>query len=52
MATIIAKVKIKNKKIGNYEFEIFYIKHLMYLISNFLLNVYKLKNKIRSLFFK
>lgn len=51
--TIIAK-KVKNKKykkIGNYEFEIFYIKHLMYLISNFLLNVYKLKNKIRSLIF-
>lgn len=51
--TIIAK-KVKNKKykkIGNYKFEIFYIKHLMYLISNFLLGLYKFKNKIRSIIF-
>ena len=47
--TIIAK-KIKNKKykmIGNYKFEIFYIKYLVFLISNIMLLIQKIKIKIR-----
>ncbi len=51
--TIIAK-KIKKKeyeKIGNYKFELFYIKYLVFLISNILLLVHKIKIKIRGIIF-
>ncbi len=51
--TIIAK-KIKKKefnKIGNYNFEIFYIKYLVFLISNIMLFVHKIKIKIRKIIF-
>lgn len=49
--TIIAK-KVKSKKykrIGNYKFEIFYIKYLVFLISNILLYLHKFKIKIREM---
>ena len=51
--TIIARKikKKKYKKIGNYKFEIFYIRHLVFLISNIMLLVHKMKINLR-LFFK
>ncbi len=50
--TIIAKKsKIKNyKMIGNYKFEIFYIRYLVFLISNIFLLLHKIKIKMRKFF--
>ncbi len=51
--TIIAK-KIKKKKfykIGNFNFEVFYIKYLVFLISNIMLFVHGIKIKIRKIIF-
>lgn len=51
--TIIAK-KVKNKKyerVGNYKFEIFYIRYLVFLISNIFLYLHKIKIKLREVLF-
>ncbi len=50
--TVIAKkTKKKNYKIiGNYKFEIFYIRYLVFLISNIFLFLHKIKIKMRKLF--
>ena len=51
--TIIAK-KVKNKKyerIGNYKFEIFYIRYLVFLISNIFLFLHKIKVRLRKALF-
>ena len=51
--TIIAK-KVKNKKyerVGNYKYEIFYVKYLIFLISNIMLILYKIKIRIRNIIF-
>ena len=52
--TIIAK-KVKKKKykmIGNYKFEIFYLNYLLFYVSNIMLGLYKIKIKVRNLFYK
>ena len=52
--TMIAK-KVKKKKykmIGNYKFEIFYLNYLLFYVSNIMLGLYKIKIKVRNLFYK
>ena len=49
---IIKKIKKKKfNKIGNFNFEVFYIKYLVFLISNIMLFVHGIKIKIRKIIF-